>query len=318
MIKKQNVYKEEPILGRMTLDDTIPMTRERVGALPQTRTKAYNLVWIPPRFREISLIEYAPEDQPFRQPIPDKTVENMIGIADQNEGVDVRLWIDSRRMTTRQMTWLGEMTGRARTQNMQVVDLEAIPEYKGDYFYWLSDSSQDWRHDKHSLIWKQVDTARILACLQGDYDQSFYSDADITNLVVASPKVQEPLQTHGLIVCGWPNSGYENGLFGFTRERKDLFRRLYRETLEDVKVYRRNGYGTFMSFINELKAKEKINRHEIIFTPEFDGTEASHPGLDNEFLSTGSWQGKVAGDSIFKDPSVNNLESILYIDSKLI
>ncbi len=268
----------------MALDDIIKIEKEGTTAPVQTRTKAYNLLWIPPRFPKISIFEPTPEDRPFCQPIPDKTVENMLRIAEQNEQVDVRLWVDSERLNRAQMEWLREMAGKACTRNMQILDLESISEYRSDQWFHQPDLSQNWRHNKHSLIWRQVDTARILAGVQGDYEQSFYSDADVTNLIIDSQNVQEQLQKHGVIVSGWPTqdgAGYENQLFGFTRERKSLFFRLYEQTLEYVKSHGRNGYDPFIIFINsKFKDEEKIDTREIVFSPEYDDTRASHPGLD--------------------------------------
>lgn len=268
----------------MALDDIIKIEKEGTEAPIQTRTKAYNLLWIPPRFHDIFSLERTPEDQSFYQPIPDKTVENMLRLAEQNELVDVRLWVDSERLNREQMEWLREMAGKACTKNMQIVDLESISEYRSDWWFHQPDPFRDWRHNKHSLIWRQVDTARILASLQGDYNQSFYSDADVTNLIIDSSEVQEQLQKHGAIVSGWTTKegvGYENQLFGFTRERKSLFFRLYEQTLEYVKSHGRNGYEPFIDFMNsEFKAKEKIDTREIVFSPDHDGTQASHPGLD--------------------------------------
>lgn len=262
-------------------------------------SKAYNLLWIPPRFPDKSITEgisefsgletlsrqSKQEEPPFRQPIPDKTVKNMIGIAERNETVDVRLWIDSWRMTQAQMQWLQEMTESCPSQNLRLADLESIAEYRNDFWYHFPDYNPRWRSDKHSLIWQQVDTARILATLQGNYEQSFYSDADITNLVVDSVPVQEIMERHGVIVAGWKNDvravGYENGLFGFTRARKNLFGGLYSRTIEWAKSFEENGYSPVLSFINEeLVGKEKINPREIVFSPQFDFTQASHPDLD--------------------------------------
>ncbi len=274
------------------------MTTKEVNSVP-IYSKAYNLLWIPPRFPDKSITEgisefsgletlsQIPEREgpPFCQPIPDKTVKNMIGIAERNESVDVRLWIDSQRMTRPQMQWLQEMTEGCPPQNLRLADLESIAEYRNDVWYHIPDNSSQWRSDKHSLIWRQVDTARILASLQGNYEQVFYSDADITNLVVDSVPVQEIIRKHGVIVAGWKNNvraiEYENQLFGFTHARKNLFWRLYSQTIEWAKSFGENGYSSFLSFINEeLVGKEKINPREIVFSPQFDFTPASHPDLD--------------------------------------
>ena len=126
----------------------------------------------------------------------------MLGIAKRNPNVDVKLWVDSKRMTNTQMKWVRNTVGECSSHNMSLLDLRTIPEYNNHYFYNQPDNSPNWRLDKHSLIWRQVDAARILACLQGDYDQVFYSDADITNLRVDSDEVQGRLTRHGIILNG--------------------------------------------------------------------------------------------------------------------
>ena len=74
---------------------------------------------------------------------------------------------------------------------------------------------------------------------------------------------------------------YENGLFGFTRTRRDVLRQLYEQTLRDGKQHKMNGYATFKDFIyNQLIEKEGIDTREIVFSPNYDSTEASFPYLD--------------------------------------
>ena len=67
----------------------------------ESPTKVYNLLWVSPTFP-------VPGEQ-FWQPVPSPTVENMQGIADRNQNVDVQLYVDSRRLTDAQMGWLEKM-----------------------------------------------------------------------------------------------------------------------------------------------------------------------------------------------------------------
>lgn len=242
--------------------------------MPEGISKAYNLLWIRP--------DFAGQDEQFRQPIPTKTVENMKGIAEQNPNADVRLWVDSKRMSEVQMRWLKEMIRETPSANMSLQDLRTIPEYDNHYFYNQPDNSPNWRLDKHSLIWRQVDSARILACLQGEYDQVFYSDADIVNLRINSNEVQNRLKKHGIILNGGVDvkSGYpwyENGLFGFDHRGRSFFSVLYDRTIREV-TKGENGYGTYIDLINsDLKGEMGIDTREIVFQAKYDGTVALHP-----------------------------------------
>jgi len=247
--------------------------------------QAYNLLWVRP--------DFAKQGEAFRQPIPSKTVENMRGIAIRNTGVDVRLWIDSGRMAESQMRWLRDMLGETPSGNMSLHDLRSIPEYNNQYLYNQCETSQEWRFNKHSLIWRQVDAARILVCLQGDYDQEFYSDADVTNLEINSEEVQSRLAKHGIILGGGiGDSGYawyENQLMGIDRRGRNFFRALYDRTVKEV-MRGENGYGAYIDLINsELKRKMGIDTKEIVFQSRYDGTVAQHPEGQSE-LSEGAFK----------------------------
>ena len=240
----------------------------------ESPTKVYNLLWVSPTFP-------VPGEQ-FWQPVPRQTVENMQGIAERNRTVDVQLWVDSIRMTGAQSEWLEKMTEECKLHNFSLHNLRTIPEYSNNPFYNQPDNSRNWRFNKHSLIWRQVDAARILACLQSSHDQVFYSDADITNLVVDSSEVQSRLKKHGIILSGGVHEKvgpwYENGLFGFNPTKRDFFRLLYDTTLRDVVMERENGYGSYINMIDsELKEKENIDLREIVFQARYDGTAALHP-----------------------------------------
>ena len=244
----------------------------------ESPTKAYNLLWIAPRFPA--------SGEQFGQPIPDTTVENMYGVAGRNPNADVRLWIDSRRMTDAQISLLEKIMGECSSDNMSLHDFRNVPEYDNHPLYNQSDDSPNWRFDKHSLIWRQVDAARILACLQSGQDQVFYSDADVTNLVVDSDEVQSRLKKHGIILAGYVDekSGYplyENQLFGFDSGKRGFFRLLYNRTLRDVAEKKENGYGSYIDLINsELKGREGIDTRDIVFQARYDGTVALHPKRD--------------------------------------
>ena len=122
----------------------------------------------------------------------------MYSIAKRNHTVDVQIWIDSKRMTGAQERWLENIVKRYPGNNLRLFDLRSIPEYEANPFFDQPDDPHDADY-KHSMIWRQVDTARILVCLQGNHDQVFYSDIDISNLNINSDEIQDKLRKHKVI-----------------------------------------------------------------------------------------------------------------------
>jgi hypothetical protein len=235
--------------------------------------KALNLLWIYP--------EFLSGDKEYFQPIPDKTIENIFFVCGQNPAIDVRLWIDKQRLTLQQINFIKSLEELCPSKNLIVRDLREISAYASEPLFNKSDSSSDWRWNKHSLIWQQVDAARILACLDGSYDQSFYADADITNLKIENQIIQSIMRNHGLILAGGVGSTgyawYENQMFGFTPTHRDFFEALYKRSLEDAYTHKQNGYGAFIDLINEIvKTQKQIDTKEIVFSVKHDGTFAHH------------------------------------------
>ncbi|MBP7708794.1 hypothetical protein KA107_03840 [Candidatus Pacearchaeota archaeon] len=249
-----------------------------VEGILEKQTPTYNLVWIPPRKPVGRILK-----KEFHQPIPTKTLENIESIATKNPNARVRLWTDSRRITPGQMNWLDAMVGRHQTGNLVLDDLAAIPAYSSETFYSHEDTSCNWRLAKHSLIWRQVDSARILACLQNTLGQTYYSDADITNLLIDAEEVQTPIRKHGIIVSGmigeYGSIAYENQLYGFDQRRRDFFHDLYLDTLRIAKEEKENGWQILISRIRKYASTNNIPQKEIVFKPTYDGTEANYSWL---------------------------------------
>ena len=262
---------------------------------------AYNLLWIPVDFPADNAydrktfgalygafhVEPQPTE-PFHQPIPQKTLENMLHIVEQKPSASVRLWVDSKRLTPTQMDQLTEIIEQSPADNLKLLDLRSIGEYKNDRFYNEPQLAPGWGMDKNSWIWRQVDAAKLLICLQGDYDQVFYSDGDMTNLVVAFKEIQTPLAKHGVLFRGgtMPSSGsvfFENQLFGFSRRRKAMFEQLYRQTIDESKRSGMNGYGPYIDFIRRISISEGFDVREVLFDAEHDGTSAYHPRGPNRY-----------------------------------
>jgi hypothetical protein len=255
-------------------------TEERQTDVVEIPTKAYNLVWIAPRNFPV------PTEQFFGEPIPHPTIANMYGIAERNPDGDIRLWVDSRRMNDAEMGWLERTVGECSSNNLTLHDFREVPEYREHPLYNQSDYSVEPHFQKDSLIWRQVDAARILACLCSPHDQVFYSDIDITNLVVNSSEVQKRLKKHGIILAGGVfetgNPWYENQLFGFDRRKRKFFRQLYERTLTDAVKRRKNGYPSYVKLIeSELEEREGIDTRDIVFQViRDDGTVPRHPQFE--------------------------------------
>lgn len=267
------------------------------SSLPELSTlkRAYNLLWIPVDFPADNAYDrktfgalyeaFHTEPQPtepFHQPIPQKTLENMLHIAEKNPSANVILWVDSKRLTPVQFDWLTETVEQYPSDNLALLDLRSIGEYNKDRFYNNPQLAPGWGMDKHSMIWRQVDSAKLLICLQGDYDQVFYSDGDMTNLSVDSEEVQTPLAKHGLLFRGGtlPSNGhvfFENQLFAFSRRRKAIFEQLYRQTIDKSKSFGMNGYGSYIEFIRRISRTEGFDVREVLFNAEHNGTLAVHP-----------------------------------------
>lgn len=247
--------------------------------------QTYNLVWLTPRF-----VTSQPEGAPVYPLFRPETTQNMLDIARRNPGVDVRIWVDSQRHSSKQLGWLEAQTAKAN--NLSALDLRDLREFRDTPFYSEEDQA-NWRADKTSLIWRQVDAARLLVCredLGNSIDQTFYSDMDINNLTVNSPQVQKPLQKHGLIVAGIFYESFlgssearhafslENSVLGFTKNRSDFVNELYQSTVEDVTKNNQNGYYSLIVLATKrLRIAERVDLKEAIFPFKSDGTQAMHP-----------------------------------------
>lgn len=219
-------------------------------------TIAYNMVWI----------NKGNLGDPLLSP---NILENLERVADYNPTTDMRFWIDSYRTSPQQATELSSALG----SRYEVLDLQDICAYRQAPLFAQRGESDPWE-GKHSLIWRQVDTARLLTLREGDYDQTFYADLDIANLVTRSHKVQSTLREHGMIVSGNLNgreAWYENQLFGFTKEKRNILELLYKETLQATSEKSENGYRTLVEFLrcHPEMSFSGIDRKAITFNPIF-------------------------------------------------
>lgn len=232
-----------------------------------------NYVWIG--------LKFSPSSDESAPPIPPETVENMINTAHSNPSVHVRIWIDSKRLSGLQVEHLREAVKNKAAQNIEICDLRSIEAYdyhNGNLFN-LEDTSPDWRDDKDSLIWRQVDCARILVCLENGFDQQYYSDTDIVGLDIRSNTIQNSITDHGVVFCGFKIKNFvefENGFFGFSKMGEPFFRTIFLKSIAAAVHEQENGYHAYIGEIYAQYTSRGICAQSIIWTPNFDGTFAHH------------------------------------------
>jgi hypothetical protein len=234
-------------------------------------SRALNLLWL-----NLDLPALPdPEDGSLREPMPADYIAKARKAAESNPDTEVRLWIDSKRLTERQRTLLHERLEEG-LGNISLQDLRAIPAYHKEPLFNKKETSESWRADKNSLIWRQVDAAKLLVSLEGDFDQSFFADLDLSHIQTNAPDVQGKLEKYGLFV-GVGSGVIENQIWGLDRSRKDFFQSLYEATLKDA-AGRKNGWDTLLRHVDALTAREKLGRYDFCIFLRPDGSQAHHPG----------------------------------------
>lgn len=239
-------------------------------------SQVYNFLWLnldmPPKAD--------PEDGTIREPLKPRYIKNVRDAALANPSTDVFLWVDSKRLTEKQMDFLQE-TLEEDIPNVKLKDLRSIPAYEDEELYNSAEKSPNWRNGgQTSTIWRQVDAAKILITLQGDYDQSFFADIDHSHLPINSKKVQGMLEKHGLMIGASSEYGHsvENQLWGTTRRRRPFFESYYVTALKSAYKHRNAWDDLVKKVAKELNKKEGIAKEEIIYSISGDGTSAEHTG----------------------------------------
>jgi len=233
-----------------------------------------NFIWLP--------LKFAVPNQTYYDPIPPEYLQNAVKSGMNNPDVDVYLWVDSKRLTSRQLTFLeGNTSG-----NLTISNLRTIDGYSKEPLFQQEDETFNWRQNKHSLIWRQVDAARILICLHtlANYDQVFYADMDIVPLNVKSARIQSALFNHGIILAGNINQigqvRHENQMFGFDSKQRGFFEILYSDTLRDATKDRPvNGHPALVHLID--REFKNIDLKSILYTPEFINIPSYHPASEH-------------------------------------
>ncbi len=221
-----------------------------------------------------------PKDGSIREPLPAKYIENTRKAGKARPAAEINLWVDSKRLTQRQVDYLKKSLEEGMT-NVHLKDLRDIPAYGKEKLYNKAETNPHWRDmDQTSLIWRQVDAAKILISLQGSFDQAFFADLDHAHLDIDSKEVQTMLTKHGLMI-GSADSHYasiENQLWGFTAKRRKFFEDYYKEAL-NCAYHGDNAWEALEEKVyNEIEDDEGIDIEEICLPISDDGTQAEQPG----------------------------------------
>jgi hypothetical protein len=221
-----------------------------------------------------------PDDGSIREPLPAKYVENVREAGRAHPTTEIVLWVDSKRLTERQLTFL-QHSIEDQLPNVHLKDLRSIPAYDQEPLYNQAETDPCWRnYGKNTLIWRQVDAAKVLVSLQGNYDEVFFADLDHAHLSITSPPVQQMLETHGLMVGSISDSELtvENQLWGFRRSRQKFFEQYYDRALRAANAGL-NGWAELVTKVNgELVATQGIPIEEICLLINDDGSQAEHTG----------------------------------------
>ncbi len=176
-----------------------------------------------------------PEDGSIRQPLPEEYIGNVRAAGMAHPSAEIDLWVDSKRLTPRQLVYLKREVEEGTT-NVHLKDLRTIPDYDNEELYNRAETNPNWRSGYQGVIWLQVDAAKILISLQGDFEQKFFADMDHFHLDIESEKVQKMIGQHGLLIGSYDANdiSIENQLWGFNSTRQKFFEQYYTTALQDA------------------------------------------------------------------------------------
>ena len=270
---RAHAHASESLQEDPAVRDAVARERARQSS---TRKQAINFLWL-----GLDLpAKPDPDNGSIRLPMPEEYINNVREAALRHPGADINLWVDSRRLTEKQLGYLKAVT-EDKVRNLHVKDLCAIPAYRDEELYNRTETKRDWRSGYRGVVWLQVDAAKILIPLQGDYDRSFFADLDHAHLDIESGQVRSLLDRHGLLIGG--SDGYstslENQLWGFDRSRRVFFEDYYSAAL-DISYKGEIGYGALYPTVrNALDGFEGISSTDICLPIGSRGlTHAEHPG----------------------------------------
>lgn len=222
-------------------------------------------------------------EEGIHEPLPARYIENLRTAAAEHASAELMLWVDSKRLTEKQLDYIKASIEQDHP-NLHLRDLRSIPAYDQEPLYNESETNSFWRAENNSLIWRQVDAAKILVSLQGNFDQSFFVDFDHAHLDIDSQRVQSMIKNHGMMIGSGSTMELviENQLWGFDNTRRSFFQDCYDATLKAA--YRGlNGWRTLLGEVEDL---EDVYRDDICLPINSKGPGASQPGhqwSENDF-----------------------------------
>lgn len=201
-----------------------------------------------------------------------------------NPQTSVMFWVDRQRLTQAQQDGLREKIAQA-PGHITLADLRDIPAYDREPLYNWGERNPRWREDKDSLIWRQVDAAKVLVCLQGDAQQVFFADMDLAAFDTKDASLQQKIRDYGLFVnmsANYPT--VENQMWGFdAQRRRGFFEELYKKTLKEA--YKgENGWQSLVELVDQKLCGAQSSGGEGLFLDDFlhctreSGIRAHHPG----------------------------------------
>lgn len=238
-----------------------------------------NFIWINLDFAN----ETKGKDAPMVQPMPSAYLAEAMAAANRQADMTVRLWVDGKRLTTAQKDFLRDevATGGGK---LQMADLRDIPAYDREPIYNWRETNPRWREEKKSLIWRQVDAAKVLVCLQDGFERVYFADMDLAQTPLQDETFQKKIDTFGLFLNQSPTYPViENQMWGFDAARRmDFFETLYKRTLKEA--YKGdNGWQPLVKHVEEKLCAGAYSDGEgiwlndiVVFTRE-SGLRAHHP-----------------------------------------
>jgi hypothetical protein len=221
-----------------------------------------------------------PADGSLRAPLPPKYIENVRRAGASNPETDVMLWVDSKRLTERQFAFLKTALETDRP-NVHLMDLRGISAYDREPLYNQGETDPHWRNSgQNALIWRQVDAAKVLVSLQGDYDQVFFSDLDHAHMGISNRSIQDVIRKNGLMIGSSGKFGIsiENQLWGFNRRRREFFTQYCADALKAANEGQNAWRALVTKVEKDLQKKEGLELEDFCLRVPDDWSRAEQPG----------------------------------------
>jgi hypothetical protein len=193
--------------------------------------------------------------------IPPFLVQNILENREINRAPDIQLqfWHNPEHFPVNATNVLMKIA----SSGIKLMDLRSLSDYTREPLYAYQDTAPDALKNQNSLLWRQIDAAKILIMMRSlpEDGQAISSDMDIKGIDVHSPKVQNPLSMYGVLLGahGTFNRrlGYdcmENQLLGMDDRQKSFFQETYEDTLR-MATRAKNPQNGYETLINAFKAR---------------------------------------------------------------